>query len=187
MVNVLNASSLTLQDVRDRCQLDFQYEQDFAPFLALQPLTASERDRATELRQIWERYYVQGKVSEGQVNLLAVSPLLWNTGYVLEPTLQIAMEENIAEIAIEDGETVIRGRMDLLISRLQGQVPLCVLIIETKNSAISPAAGLAQLLTFTYASSFLAGQPFVWGLVTNGADYQFVRVEPGLYSKERAS
>ncbi|MEM8639979.1 MAG: restriction endonuclease subunit R [Cyanobacteria bacterium P01_G01_bin.54] len=177
---------LTLKDVHDRLQLKFQYEQQFEPFLTLQPLTVVERDRATELRQTWERYYIRGKVSEGQVNLLAVSPLLWSTGYVLEPTLQIGMEEKIAEIAIEAGETLIQGRMDLVITRLQEQnkVPLCVLIIEAKNSAISPATGLAQLLT--YAGSFLAQQDIVLGLVTNGIEYQFVHVEAGLYRQFRS-
>ena len=186
MVKVLNASSLTLEEACDRLQLRFQFEEDLRAFLDLQPLTPQESERAAEIRQAWERYYIKGKICEGQVNLMALSPLLWASGYTLDPAIRISMEENIEEIAIDDGETVIRGRMDVIITRAweSKRVPLCILIIETKNSAASAAVGLPQLLT--YAGAFLEQQELVWGLATNGTDYQFVRVERGLYRQFRS-
>ena len=70
--------------------------------------------------------------------------------------------------------------MDILVCRDRGdRVPLCVLIVETKNSVISPMAGLPQLLV--YMQSFLETQDAVWGLLTNGGEYVFVRLERGLF------
>ena len=53
----------------------------------------------------------------------------------------------------------------------------CKKIIETKNSLIDVIAGLPQLLT--YADKILDNQTSVWGLVSNGARYQFVYIQPG--------
>lgn len=55
--------------------------------------------------------------------------------------------------------------------------PFCVLVIETKNSEVSALTGLPQLLTYAY--KYLAHQESVWGLTTNGMDYQFVHIEQG--------
>jgi len=52
-----------------------------------------------------------------------------------------------------------------------------ILVIETKNSLADVLAGLPQLLIYTFKS--LEHQTSVWGLVTNGARYQFVYLQPG--------
>ncbi len=194
MPAVIDASTLTLQDVRDRLHLDRQIERDFSPFLELQPLSDSQNTRLQEILQIWDRYNASGKVSEGAVKMLVVSPLVLElSGYLSDRSVRISLEENIAEIVTEDDGTTIRGRMDILICRtsddsatqtLRDRASLCVLVIETKNSAIATSAALPQLLA--YASSFLDRQACVWGLATNGTDYQFVRLERGLYRQFRS-
>jgi predicted type IV restriction endonuclease len=186
MANVLDASSLTLPEVIDRLQLEISFEDDFSVYLKLDALTAREATQIAELRQNWQRYYLQGKISENQVKVAALSPLLWMSGYLSDPTLQVSMEEAIEEIVVEDGESVIRGRMDLWVGRQVAgdRVPLCVLIVEAKNSAISPAVGLPQLLT--YAGTLMERQGFVWGLVSNGLDYVFVRLESGVCRQFRS-
>lgn len=111
---------------------------------------------------------------------MALSPLLVEAGYLAEPELRLSLEERVNDIEIEDGDRVIRGRMDLLVCRDAGdRVPLCILIVEAKNSAVNAMEGLPQLLV--YMQSFLENQAVVWGLVTNGGDYVFVRLERGLY------
>jgi len=47
-----------------------------------------------------------------------------------------------------------------------------ILVIEYKNSSFNGSEGLPQLLTYVYTS--LEQQKSVWGLTTNGMDYQFV-------------
>jgi hypothetical protein len=48
------------------------------------------------------------------------------------------------------------------------------LVIESKNSSLAASEKLAQLLTYAYKS--LENQASVWGLSTNGQDYQFVNI-----------
>jgi predicted RNA-binding protein (virulence factor B family) len=52
-----------------------------------------------------------------------------------------------------------------------------ILVIESKNSSISVSEGLPQLLT--YAHDSLKHEKSVWGLVSNGQDYQFVYILQG--------
>ncbi len=52
-----------------------------------------------------------------------------------------------------------------------------MLIVEAKNSSFAVNVGLPQLLTYAYKS--LDYQPTVWGMVTNGLDYQFARLQQG--------
>ena len=66
MVNVRDASALTLPEVLDRLQLEVCFERDFSPYLALAPLADSEIAQVAELGQNWQRYYLQGKISENQ-------------------------------------------------------------------------------------------------------------------------
>jgi hypothetical protein len=57
-----------------------------------------------------------------------------------------------------------------------------ILVVESKNSEASDAAGVAQMLTYAHQS--LEYQPSVWGLVTNGITYQFFSLcqgEPRTY------
>ena len=88
-----------------------------------------------------EVYYIEnGKISEGQVQLVAIAPLLRLAGYSTTST-------NL----------------------------LWILVIESKNIGASEYVGIAQMLTYAYSS--LAHQKRVWGLVTNGANYQFFYIQ----------
>ncbi|MGD1903267.1 MAG: hypothetical protein ACFB9N_13625 [Geitlerinemataceae cyanobacterium] len=102
-------------------------------------------------------------------------------GYLSREDLRVSLEEQVSEVEVEDGDRVIRGRMDLLVCQEQesDRVPLCVLAIETKNSEIDVRVGLPQLLF--YMHSFLERQATVWGLVTNGETYLFVRLVSGTF------
>ena len=48
---------------------------------------------------------------------------------------------------------------------------------KSKNSNVPESEKLAQLLTYTYES--LENQALVWGLSTNGQDYQFLNILRG--------
>jgi hypothetical protein len=148
--------------------------------LSLEPLTEVEQQELLQIRDDFDRYLTVGKVSEGQVKFLAIAPLMRLAGFYRYP-IQINLEEDIAEIKIEDENTIITGRLDILavnkVKKLTDKTFFWVLLIESKNSSISPSVGLPQLLTS--AGSNLHNQTSVWGLVTNGQYYQFVYIEPG--------
>lgn len=181
MVQVVNANRLTLREVRNRLQLRREFEDSFAEFLTLSPVTDASVVRMGTISESLERYCDRGKVREVQVSALTILPILWEGGYFEDPAVRVSMEENIAEVVVEEEDTVIRGQMDVVVAQVpeRSAVPLCVVMIESKNSLFDIAEGLPQLLT--YAGTFLAERKFIWGWATNGRRYQFVRIESELY------
>ncbi|WP_017715517.1 hypothetical protein [Kamptonema formosum] len=179
-MTTLNARDLSLNDVQRLFKLEEQFSSSFTPLLSLEPLTDAEQQEFWQIRNDFRRYLTAGKVSEGQVKLLALAPLLRLAGFYRSP-IQITLEEDIAEINIADEDTIIKGRFDILAVSLAQKTAadafFWVLVIEAKNSSVAPSAGLAQLLTYAYKS--LERQTSVWGLATNGELYQFVCVQQG--------
>ncbi|WP_414529128.1 restriction endonuclease subunit R [Nodularia chucula] len=179
-MTILNASNLSLEDVQRLFGFQKQYSDSFSHLLSLKPLTGVEQQELKQVQDDFDRYLTAGKVSEGQVKFLVLAPLLRLAGFYRYP-IEICLEEDIADIEVEDENTTIKGRMDILaISKAKhskSQVHFWILLIESKNSQIDISTGLPQLLTYSYKS--LNNQPSVWGLTTNGRGYQFVYIEQG--------
>jgi hypothetical protein len=178
---ILRARNLSLNDVNRFLNLEEEIgESSFADLLTLEPITDSEQQ---EIAQICDdfRPYVRGKkVSEGQVKLLTVFPLLRLAGFYHYP-IQINEEEGIDNIVIEDEDTTITGRFDLVaVNRnilTTNNVPFWILVIESKELGVDVLQGLPQLLAYAYNS--LERQSLVWGMVTNGLQYLFVLIQQG--------
>ncbi|WP_414571597.1 restriction endonuclease subunit R [Nostoc sp. CCY 9925] len=179
-MTILNARNLSLEEVERLFGFQEQYSESFSNYLSLQPLTEVEQQELVQIRNDFRRYLKGGKVSEGQVKFLAVAPLLRLAGFYRYP-IEIVLEENIADIEVEDEDIKIKGRFDILaISKAKHTKPqtyFWVLLIESKNSQIDISTGLPQLLTYAYKN--LDNQKSVWGLTTNGRSYQFVYIEQG--------
>jgi hypothetical protein len=107
-------------------------------------------------------------LSEETVKLVVLSPLLSLAGFYDEPFL-IRSESSI-EIAVEDAEEVIKGRIDVLVIHQQ----LWLLVIESKKPAFSLLEAIPQALTCMLANP----QPTkpVFGLVMNGSDFIFLKL-----------
>jgi hypothetical protein len=181
MTTNLDASNLSLEDVYRFLKLERRLNNSITSLLTLEPLTESEQQELQKIRDNFDSYYTWGKISEGEIKFMTISPLLWVAGFYPYSTIRITLEEKIAEIYIEDDDTLIKGRMDILaVHKVRGSqtiTPFCILVIETKNSEVSAFTGLPQLLTYAYKC--LDKQESVWGLTTNGMDYQFVHIEQG--------
>lgn len=179
MTQNLEASQLSLNDVRRLLKLEELEGEGFTDFFSLEPLTESEQQELLKLRNDFRRYLSAGKVSEELVKFLVLSPLMRLTGFFDIPIV-LTMEDSIP-IEVEDKDTLIKGRLDILAVNQPdaeiGATPFWILVVEAKNSAIDPWAGLPQLLTYAYKS--LQHQPSVWGLTTNGRNYQFVYLTRG--------
>ncbi len=170
---ILEASSLSLNDVHRFLKLEELSIGSFTDFLNLETLTEFEQQDLLRIRNDYHRYLKYGKISEGLVKFLTIAPLMRLAGFYDVP-IRLTMEDSVA-IAVEDEDKKITGRMDILaINNPQSNIasPFWILVIETKNSAIEVGEGLPQLLTYTFKS--LQEQPSVWGLATNGLRYQFV-------------
>ncbi|NET55788.1 MAG: restriction endonuclease subunit R [Symploca sp. SIO2E6] len=179
-MKTLYASDLSLKEVHRLFGFQRRYNNSFIPLLSLKPTTESEQQELIQIAKDFDYYLIEGKVAEGQVKILTVAPLLRLAGFYRYP-IQMTLEESIAEINIEDEDTKITGRIDLLAvnkaQRIGKNALFWVLIVETKNNKAAPSAGLPQLLAYAHES--LKIQPAVWGLITNGELYQFVYIEGG--------
>lgn len=109
-----------------------------------------------------------GELLEGAVTLLVASPLLELAGFYDRPFRMKA--EAAIEIAIDDGEETLRGRIDILIFPNQ----LWVIVLESKKTRISTRSALPQALAYMMANRDLDKPRF--GMLTNGDDVLFVKL-----------
>ncbi len=176
----LRAREITLEEVENLLGFIPIYDGNFNNFLTLEPLTEVEWQQLQQIRADFLVFLRGGKVSEGQARVISLNPILKLAGYHQAP-IELQVEEDIQQIYIEDKDTHIRGRFDIVaVNRsmeTSRQTFLWILIVESKNIAASEFAGIGQMLTYAYTS--LEKQSGVWGLVTNGATYQFFYVAKG--------
>lgn len=179
-MTTLIAKKLTLKQVHQFLKLNKLSTGSFTPLLSLEPITEIEQQELAQIRDDFENYLIDGKVLEGQIKLLVISPLLRLAGFFHSP-IKISLEQDIDEIVVEDEDTKITGRFDILaVNKEQPtitDVAFWLLVIEAKNSSINSFEGLPQLLTYAHQS--LQQQELVWGLTTNGTDYRFVLIRQG--------
>jgi hypothetical protein len=136
-------------------------------FQELPDLSALEKHSLDKIKQRYTRHRDRGKVAEGVVNLLLVSPLLELAGFYDEPFF-ITTEPQV-EILLEDEDELLRGRIDTLVI----QNRLWVLVVESKRS-ISFEAAIPQALTYMMANP-QPEQP-VYGMVTDGSLFMFIKL-----------
>lgn len=177
-MTVLNASTLNLDQVYQYFHFERLSYNSFRYLLQLEPLSEWEIAELNQIRADFENYLNDGKVLEGMVMALTILPLLRLAGFYRSP-IKMRMEQEIARIHIEDEDIEITGRLDLICVNKNcpqpTDIPFWVLLVESKNTSISPTEGLPQLLTYTYKS--LEQQRSVWGLTTNGVYFEFIYVE----------
>jgi len=180
MTTTLDARNLNLETVRQLFKFEEQFNNSFTPLLSLESLTEFEQQELLQIQNIFRSYYAAGKISEGQIKFLFLAPLMKLAGFY-RTSIKITLEENIADISVEEEDTIIKGRMDILaVNKTEGRTtttPFWILVIEAKNSSLNAFDGLPQLLTYAYKG--IEQQSSVWGLTTNGMDYQFVYIQQG--------
>lgn len=120
-----------------------------------------------QIRNRFYRHRKRGSLAEGTINQLLISPLLTLAGLYDEPFFVTAESE--VELLLKDRDELLRGRIDTLIIQQQ----LWVLVVESK-STIAFSVALPQALTY------MMGNPHpehpVYGLITNGDEFQFIKL-----------
>ena len=134
----------------------------------LPSLSDAEQTGLDTLRRRLLYHRADRELLEGAVTLLVASPLLEMAGFY-DPPFRMKAEAAI-EIAIDDGEETLRGRIDILI--LQNQ--LWVMVLECKKTTISTRSALPQALAYMMANPDLDKPRF--GMLTNGDDVLFVKL-----------
>jgi hypothetical protein len=163
----------SLADVESRLNLQRNEDDRFFPEWQtdLPELNPSEAASIEIMRRRLRYHRADGELLEGAVMLLVTSPLLELAG-LYDPPFKMKAEAAV-EIAIDDGEETLRGRIDVLI--LQNQ--LWVMVLEAKKTTISTRSALPQALA--YMMSNANSNPTTFGILTNGDDVIFVKLDRG--------
>ncbi|BAZ26678.1 hypothetical protein NIES4073_75860 [Kalymmatonema gypsitolerans NIES-4073] len=170
MVQVIQAQNVSLNYLEERFGLQVaENEEIFTEwFEGLPEITVLEKQYLDRVKTNFLRLVKRPPILEDAVKMVVLSPLLDLAGFYSEPFF-IATEESI-EIALEDKEEIIRGRIDVLVLQQQ----LWLLVIESKRASFSLLEAIPQGLGYMLANPN-AEKP-VFGLVINGEDFQFLKL-----------
>ncbi|WP_460194625.1 type I restriction endonuclease subunit R [Thermosynechococcus sp. FA-CM-4201] len=136
------------------------------------PLTDRETEALNRLSQRYLLYLEESEVSEGTLNIILLSPLLDALG-LCDPPYRIRGEtwvEIQTEIDSEEGKINLEGRIDALTIRDH----FWLVVIEGKRSGFSVLRAVPQALAYMSARPD-CNSP-IFGMVTNGYDYLFVKL-----------
>jgi hypothetical protein len=171
----LKARQLKIDEVHTLLGYEPKLDGKFQDYLQLPKLLEEDYSSLAEIRSNFFRYLNRAKISEGQAREISVSPLLRLAGYH-QPPIYLEVEEDIDRIYVEDQDTYIVGRLDIMAVRQDANIcPLWILVVESKNTEASEIVGVAQMLAYAHTS--LDRQNSVWGLVTNGLNYRFFYID----------
>ena len=131
-------------------------------------LTEADQANLDVLRRRYLYHRTFDNLLEGTVMLLLVSPLLALAGFY-DPPFRIKAEEAV-DVVVDDGEEVLRGRIDVLV--LQDR--FWVIVLESKKTTLSVLSAVPQALAYLMANPN-PNLP-VFGMVTNGDDILFIKV-----------
>lgn len=166
-----------LAEVESRFGLSRSVEPTFFPEWQsdLSALTPAQQSAVSVLWNRLNYQRSQGELLEGAVTLLAASPLLEIAGFY-DPPFRLKAEAAV-EISIDDGEETLRGRIDILIV----QQSLWILVVESKKTTLSARSALPQALAYLMAAP--ASDAPLFGLLTNGDDVVFIKVNRDMHRK----
>ncbi|OLP16549.1 hypothetical protein BST81_20330 [Leptolyngbya sp. 'hensonii'] len=170
MVNTIAIGSLTLPDLIEKQQLQLTDDPQFFPEWRL-PLPDLGEDEKQFLDRVQQDYFDQtrqGRVSEGLVKLVVVSPLLHLAGFYRIP-FEVHLEESVQIEWSEAGE-IWRGRIDALVVQDQ----FWMLVIESKGSALGIDQAIPQALGYMFTNPH--PELPTYGFVTNGSSYGFIKL-----------
>jgi Type I restriction enzyme R protein N terminus (HSDR_N) len=134
----------------------------------LPEITEADKTSLDIVRRRYLYHRAGGDLLEGTVMLLLVSPVLALAGFY-DPPFRIKAESSV-ELVLDDGEEILRGRIDVLV--LQNQ--LWVMVLESKKTTLSVWSAVPQALTYLMANP--NPDKSVFGMVTNGDDILFIKV-----------
>jgi hypothetical protein len=133
----------------------------------LPELTDTEIATLDQIRNRFLRHRKRGSLAEGTINHLVISPLFTLASLYDDPFFVTTEPE--VELLLEDRDELLRGRIDTLIIQQQ----LWVLVVESK-STIAFSVALPQALTYMMGNP--NPQRPVYGLITNGDEFQFIKL-----------
>lgn len=171
MTNTIPAETTTLEQLRDLFGLKLVEDDTFFPEWQdnLPELTQQEKELLNQVKAGYINLRNYPPLLENTVNTIVLSPILFIGKFYLPP-FHVKLEKSV-EVETNDGETKIKGRIDVLLLKDK----LWVTVIESKQIAYSVEAGLDQLLAYMLASPHKQ----VYGMVTSGGSFMFLKLLKG--------
>lgn len=170
MTSTFSAREINLRYLIDQFSLQRINDPNFFSEwqIDLPSLTSLEKQELDRIQSGYFNLLDNPPLLENVVKLTIISPLLFTGGFYLQP-YSIKAEKSIS-IAKESEGFLIEGRLDILILKPQ----IWAMIIESKQLSFSLEEGLAQLLAYMLADA--NPKLTTYGLITNGADFQFLKL-----------
>jgi hypothetical protein len=149
----------------------------------LPPLTEAEEARLDRIRARYRYHRNSGHLAEGVVNLVVISPLLELAGFY-DPPFQLQAERSVSleidSVSPELGGQRLQGRLDFLV--VQGGLWLAV--VESKGTDLNVEDGIPQTLAYMCGKPSGMGEGrSVYGMVTNGGQFLFMKLVQGAVSE----
>ena len=175
----------SLTDIRDKFNLRQSDDPQFFTewYENLPELTESEKESLDGLKNRFFYYFEEGGLTEGTVNIIMLSPLL-ELLKLCDPPFRIWAEKAV-EVKLEgekDEDMNLEGFIDALVVKNQ----LWLVVIEAKRYGFNASLVIPQTLAYMMANP---NQRIpVFGMVTNGEDYTFIKLsQQGMpqYSQSR--
>jgi len=170
MVQVIQAQRIGLAYLEARFGLQLTEDEIFFTewLVDLPEVTNLDKQYLDRVKANFLSLVKRPPILENAVKMVILSPLLDLAGFYREP-FAIATEESV-EIAIEDEDEIVRGRIDILVI----QEAFWLLIVESKRASLSLLEAIPQALVYMLANP--NGEKPVFGCVTNGEDFQFIKL-----------
>jgi hypothetical protein len=171
MTNTIPAEIITLEQLRELFNLELVETEDFFPEWQenLPELTEGEKELLDRIKAGYINLRNYPPLLENTVNTVILSPLLFIGKFYLPP-FHIKLERSV-EVITEDKENKVKGRIDVLLLNDK----FWVTVIESKQVLYSVEAGLDQILAYMLA----APQPKVYGMITSGGSFIFIKLLKG--------
>ncbi|MBD2409358.1 restriction endonuclease subunit R [Nostoc calcicola FACHB-389] len=170
MVQFIQAQNVGLAYLEERFSLQLAEDEAFFTewFENLPEITDLEKQYLDRVKTNFLRLVKRPPILENAVKMVILSPLLDLAGFYHDPFF-ITTEKSI-ELALEDEEEIVRGRIEILIIQEQ----LWLLVIESKRASFSLLEAIPQALVYMLANP--NHEKPVFGCVTSGEDFQFIKL-----------
>lgn len=170
MTRTVQAKEVTLLELETNYGLQIVYDDQFFPEWQdnLPQITDAEKQRLDRAKASYTNLLKYPPLLENSVKMVILSPLLDLCDFYLSP-FHIKSEKSV-QITADDEGVMVRGNIDVLVL----QEKLTVVVIESKQASFSVEAGKAQILS--YMLSIANSDQPVFGLITNGASFLFIKL-----------
>ena len=171
MVQTIQARNVALNDLETQFKIEWVEDDDqfFREWQDdLPEISEAEKQRLDRVKASYRNLLARPPMLENTVKMVVLSPFLDLADFYLAP-FHVTSEKSV-EIVDEDEGMIVRGQLDVLALFQE----FWVVVIESKKAAFSLEVGIPQLLAYMLAN--LNSDRPTYGLLTNGADFLFVKL-----------